>query len=55
MRSRDFLNISQEAQTFLKRLMTLADDERPSAWEALQDPWLNEIENDVHINKVVNS
>ena len=39
-RGRDFRNTSEEALDFLKRLMTFNKHERPTAQEALNDPWI---------------
>ena len=39
-RKRDFCNTSDEALDFLKRLMTFNKNERPTAHEALNDPWI---------------
>ena len=41
-RPRDFErdNVSQRGLSFLKRLMTFDQNERPTAEEALRDPWL---------------
>jgi len=35
-------HISEGAIDFIKRLLQLDPDKRPSASEALQDPWLNQ-------------
>lgn len=35
-------HVSEEAIAFVKRLLILDPDERPSASEALEDPWLNQ-------------
>ena len=40
LRSRDFPDVSPEALAFLKRLMTFDQNDRPTAREALQDPWI---------------
>ena len=41
MRARYFNDVSEEALAFLKRLMSFDQNERPTASEALKDPWLN--------------
>ncbi|KAJ7721113.1 CAMK/CAMK1 protein kinase [Mycena metata] len=33
-------NVSEEAKTFIKRLLSVDPEERPTAEEALKDPWL---------------
>ena len=45
-RQRDFKNISPEAMNFLKRLMSIDANDRPTAYQALQDPWIKNIEQD---------
>ena len=42
MRSRDFQFISDGAKAVLSKLMTIDENKRPTAKEALQDPWIRE-------------
>ena len=41
MRNRDFQFISDGAKAFLSKLMTIDENKRPTAKEALKDPWIN--------------
>ena len=41
MRARHFNDISEEALAFLRRLMSFNPNDRPTATEALKDPWFN--------------
>ena len=40
LRSRDFIGISEEAKAFIERLLAFDQNERPTAAEALKDPWI---------------
>ena len=55
MPQKNFSNVSKEAQAFLKRLMAIEAEDRPTAQEALQDPWIRDIESDPNMNKIVHS
>lgn len=42
----DWMYISDEAKRFVQRLMTLDYTKRPTAAEALKDPWITKVEKD---------